>query len=176
MPESDPGDGEIGDAEEFLRELDRVEYDDTLLGLVGEGYDVNAPGDQAVADFLGTWRDDVRRVPLDRSQMPSAHTARGELPPGPTTGGTVSATEDAAAQIRALANSSNVPTQVLDEAYQRLNTFMGEIQAATGENSQHRADLLGSTQQAQGAIQTAISACTQLLDDIQRAADGHARG
>jgi uncharacterized alpha-E superfamily protein len=88
----------------------------------------------------------------------------------------LSATEDAAAQIRALANSQNVPTQVLDEAYQRLGTFMGEIQAATGENSQHRADLIGSVQEAQAAVTNALSACTKLLDDIHKAADGHARG
>jgi len=93
-----------------------------------------------------------------------------------TRGGTLSATDDAAAQIRALASSENVPTAVLSQAYTSLGTFMGEIQAATGETSQHRQDLLGSVQQAQSAVQTAIDACTKLLDDIHKAADGHARG
>lgn len=175
MPESDPSDGEINDVDEFLREIDNIERDETLIELVGDGYDVNAPGDQAVADLLGAWRDDVRQVPVERSQLPSAHTASGRMPPA-SIGGTLSATEDAAAQIRALASSSNVPTQVLDEAFRRLGEFMGEIQAAAGENSQHRQDLLASVQQAQGAVQDAIGACTKLLDDIQRAADGHARG
>jgi hypothetical protein len=125
----------------------------------------------------GCARHDVDVEPFDHGRWDRAvetHTAGRR--PAPTTGGTLSATDDAAAQIRALANSENVPTRVLDMAYQRLSAFLGEIQGATGEGSQHRESLMGSAQQAQASIETALQACTKLLDDIHKAADGHARG
>jgi hypothetical protein len=120
---------------------------------------------------VGDQYDDINEVFTD---LAAAEGLPTPLPP--IERGSMSATEDAAAQIRALANSQNVPTAVLDEAHQRLGAFMGEVQGAAGENSQHRDALLGSVQEAQAAVYTAIQACTKLLDDIQTAADGHARG
>lgn len=100
MPESDPDNGEINDVDEFMREIDNIERDETLIDFVGQGYDVNAPGDQAVADLLGAWRDDVAGAPVDESRLPSAHTARGKLPPAPTTGGIMGTTQENAAVVR----------------------------------------------------------------------------
>jgi hypothetical protein len=177
MPESDPGDGEIGNAEEFLRELDRVEYDDTLLGLVGDGYDVNAPGDQAVADFLGAWRDDVRRVPLDRSQMPSAHTARGSLPPTLTPGEPMSIMDDAQ-HIGAMSND-HTAISAIKTAKQHL---LDAIQALVGAQ-QHITDTAGTAaallggpdgEQIQGQGQQAaqeVSNLTEQIDAADKTAD-----
>lgn len=88
----------------------------------------------------------------------------------------MSATDDAAAQIRALAMSENIPTTVLDEAYQRLENFQLEARAAMGETSQHFEAIYGSAQNAQNAVLTAIQACQKLVQDIATAAEGHARG
>lgn len=144
MRESDPSDGEIDDVEEFLREFDRVEYDETLLDLVGDGYDVNAPGDQDVADLLGAWRDRVREAPIDETRMPSAHTARGELPHARTTGGTVSISDNAA-QIGQLSQDESIAgavrqakarlaeaTQHLVGAHQRTTEIAGQAAGLLG--------------------------------------------
>lgn len=120
MPESDPDNGEIDDVEEFMRDIDNIERDETLIELVGEGYDVNAPGDQAVADLLGAWRDDVTGVPVDESRLPSAHTARGRMPPAPTTGGTMSF-EELAEEF------AGIKTMTPHEELQALYAVVGQM-------------------------------------------------
>src|SRR5436190_9004204 len=137
MPESDPGDdGEINDVEEFMREFDNIEHDETLIELLGEGYDVNAPGDQAVADLLGAWRDDVTGVPVDESRLPSAHTADGRMPPAPTTGGNLSISDNAARLSliggdQGAAGAFQSAEQVMNE--QVLGTLMNVVQGLPGD-------------------------------------------
>lgn len=175
MPENDPRDGEINDVDEFLRELDRVDYDETLVGLVGQGYDVNAPGDQAVADLLGAWRDDVNRVPIDESQLPSAHTASGRMPPAATIGGTMSIQEDAE-QLRNIASSQDFPTGLLRAADSKFDEIVAQVQNIVGDQSQHLEKVRGAAEIAKDKIDEAIAATMNFEAAIHDAADGHARG
>lgn len=176
MPESDPDNGEINDVDEFLREVDQIDYDETLVDLVGQGYDVNAPGDQAVADLLGAWRDDVARVPVDSSRLPSAHTARGELPP--TAGGTLSIAEHAA-RLYIIGNDEAPATgahvagdnltgiaipdleqtvlAALQQGSQSLDSHIGTALACVGEGEDHQ-QIGGAGEHAKQAYATAIAA------------------
>ncbi len=176
MPESDPGDdGEINDVEEFMREFDNIERDETLIELLGEGYDVNALGDQPVADLLGAWRDDVTSVPVDESRLPSAHTASGRMPPAPTIGGTMSIQEDAE-QLRNIASSQDFPTGLLRAADSKFDEIVAQVQNIVGDQSQHLDKVRGAAEIAKDKIDEAIAATMNFEAAIHDAADGHARG
>jgi hypothetical protein len=168
MPENDdPGVGEINDVEEFLREFDRVEYDETLIELVGQGYDVNAPGDQAVADLLGAWRDDVNQVPVDASRLPSAHTADGRMPPAPTTGGPVSAMDEAAKlrEIAQYTSAKGMAQQILDD----LTSVMEQITNALGPGHSRLGDALGPIEEVRGHVQqlaVMLDGAFDMLNDV----------
>jgi hypothetical protein len=173
MPENDdPGVGESNDVEEFLREFDRVEYDETLIGLVGQGYDVNAPGDQAVADLLGAWRDDVGRVPVDESRFPSAHTASGKMPP--ITGGTrrMPINEDAA-QVATMANDTTA-LSALGSCKERLDDALAAIAHASdhvASSAGTAANLLGGAEgeTVNGQGQQVVQELSNLSGQIQAA-------
>lgn len=171
MPESDPSDGEINDVDEFLREFDDIGYDETLIGLVGEGYDANAPGDQEVADLLGAWRDDVRQTPTNESQLPSAHTVSGRLPPA-ITGGTLSISENAAALADIAADTTVAGSCVLTTT-SLTDDIMPTLQEALGtlEDDSAQAVVLlgnGASAQAVGAAgEAAKSALGAVLASIQ---------
>lgn len=180
MPKSDPGDGETSDDELLDVTLTDAEIDylKTDGGPLPPEHSRQPEYDEILSVFeeVRTWKKVVDGTPVPDKLDPKRLTEIHQLAEYMRKGTYVSATEDAAAQIRALASSQNVPTQVLDEAYQRLSAFQGEVLAAAGENSVHQQTLLASVQQAQAAVEAAIGACTQLLDDIHTAADGHARG
>jgi hypothetical protein len=183
MPENDPSDGEINDVDEFLREFDRIDYDETLVGLVGQGYDVNAPGDQAVADLLGAWRDDVNRVPIDESQLPSVHTASGRMPPASTTGGTLSISDNAARL--AVIGSDQGAAGAFQSAEQAMNdqilgTLMNVVEGLPGDvngavealgSSPAAGEIQSMGEHAAGAVEDAISLVQAAIAGIQQAAE-----
>jgi hypothetical protein len=171
MPESDPGDGAIDDVDEFMRDIDNIERDETLIELVGEGYDLNAPGDQAVADLLGAWRDDVTSVPVDESRLPSAHTARGELPPAPTTGGTMSASDDAAAL-----RSIELPFGAIQQAQQQLDTALATASQLLGSNGTGLQAVQAAIQQAKQEIDGGYSMVQEVENQLDQAASGLTQG
>lgn len=175
MPESDDPGGEIDDVDEFLREFDNVERDETLLELLGEGYDVNAPGDQAVADLLGAWRDDVTAVPVDESRLPSAHTVDGRMPPAPITGGSMSFSDEAE-QLRAVASSREFPIALIQQASQSFDDMFAQCSQILGAQSQHTQTVGGAIEAAKAALQSALEAAKYVEKTIHDAADGHARG
>lgn len=121
-------DGEIDDLAEFFATLGKVERDEQLVDLLGQGYDVNAPGDQAVADMLGSWRDDIDSEPLEdltKTTLRGQHSSGAQMPAN--TGGTMSF-EDLAGQFAGLKSMTpHTEAQTLDTALGQLGSAGAEI-------------------------------------------------
>lgn len=126
MPEND----EPRSVEEFLNDLGRVEHDDALLDVIGQGYDVKATGDQAVVDLLSAWEQAITTEPsLDVANR----AERGERSPGSTlrpvnTGGTVSSVQENASELNGMPDS--FPYEVQQSVathFERLGTRIKEI-------------------------------------------------
>lgn len=170
MPDSDPSDGEITDADEFLREIGNIERDETLIDFIGQGYDVNAPGDQDVADLLGAWRDGVGRAPVN-VELPSAAIARGAVPRAPTRGGTMSIAEDAA-HLAALAGST-AERGAVQQAMQGVEDIRAQAMSLLGSNAAQGAAVGGAAEAARAALEAADGAIAVFLAAISDAASYH---
>lgn len=170
MPESDPSDGEITDADEFLREIGNIERDETLIDFVGQGYDVNTPGDQDVADLLGAWRDDVGRAPVN-VELPSAAIARGETPRAPTRGGTMSIAEDAA-RLRSI----ELPFGAIQQAQQMLDSALEQAVMILGNDAAGAQAVQGAIQAAKQEIDGGYSMVQEVENQLEQAANRHLGG
>lgn len=154
MPENDEPDA----VEQFMQDLANVGRDDALLDLLGQGYQVETPGDQTVTDMLGGWSRDITAEPAtdvgDRA-------LRGEHSPGSllptTTGGTVSSIEDRAQQLLALADKA--PSADLQQLMSGIEAWNREVAALLGNSSGAAA--------INGAVQQALQTCGQLLQAVE---------
>lgn len=182
MPEDAPGDGE-SDADEdpnvidFLRDLSNIGYDDAVLGVLGSGRDVEyaEPGrDQAVADLLSAWRNDVDSEPLgpideqaiEAHEAHEAHeaekiTGTQPLPASATPpGGPVSdSIYDKAAQLYQLA--SEAPTTSIHTTMVAVEAWGQQVQGLLGQTT-------GGVM-LQGLVERALQTLQELQAGIQNA-------
>ncbi|MFD5245029.1 hypothetical protein ACFWIW_10820 [Amycolatopsis sp. NPDC058340] len=176
MPPRDPDDGEIDDVQEFLDTLGEVEYDDVLLSLLGDGGNLDVPGDvvdQQLANALSGWRNDVDREPVRDEAIGQKHPAGGEWPPA-ITGGTVSVQDDAA-QLRNIAPGDHARSMAAEV---RTDTEARIAAAAVALGEGHAG--MQTIQSAAGAVTAAVDALEGALgmftDAINQVADNVQRG
>ncbi len=164
MPDSDDGEEEINDLDEFLNTIDDIERDDTLVDLLGQGYDVAASGDQDVADMLGTWRDEIDTEPVRNLIEPALG---GHHSPG----GTMSISDDAEA-LRAI----GVPTGALQQALLDLDSVLEQASQLLGSNGAGLSIIEQAVGQAKQAVSTAFEQVQAVTNALQDAANKHQGG
>jgi hypothetical protein len=173
MPTGDPDDGEIGDVDEFLGTLGEVEYDDVLLSLLGDGGNLDVPGDdveQQLTNLLSGWRNDGDREPVRDEAIGQKHPQGGEWPSN-TTGGTMSATDDAAA-LRAI----QLPNGTIQQSMQELDNVLAQASSILGSSGTGLGDITSAVQEAKLQLDSAFSAMQQVESALETAAGGLTRG
>lgn len=164
MPTRDPDDGEIDNVQEFIDSLGEVEYDDVLLSLLGDGGNLDVPGDvveQQLANALSSWRDDGDREPVRDEAIGQKHPQGGEWPPG-TTGGTVSVQDDAA-QLRAIP----LPRGEIREATAVLTTALQQVSSILGPNGTGAQELAAAIQETRARLDGAF----EMVEEIGNVLD-----
>ncbi|MGW3992390.1 hypothetical protein ACWEF6_02770 [Amycolatopsis sp. NPDC004772] len=152
-----------------------IEAADVYLDAIGNRRDF-------VGDQLGAteWRKDVDAEPFDWGQTPSAHIARGELPPAPPSGGTLSIAEHAArlyvigndeapatGAATASENLTGIPVPdlsqtvvgPLQEGQSSLESHVSSALACVGDGSDHQ-EIGGAGEAAKQAYATALAAAS----------------
>lgn len=162
-------DGEIDDVDEFLNTLGQVEYDEQLVGLIGDGYNVNSPGDQPVADLLSAWRDDIASEPTNVSKLPSGRTDKYGNPPT-NTGGKVSISDDAAA-LRTI----TLPFGAIQQAQGELDAAL-ELAAQLLGTASGLDEIQGAVQQAKTELDGGYSMVQQVENVLEQVAARHQGG
>lgn len=133
MPENDEPTEDAVD--EFLAELDDIGHDDALLDVIGEGYDVEVPGDQAVVDMLSSWNRDVSTEP---SADLTERALRGERSTGsllPSTTGETMSVQENAAELNGMPDSFPYEAQQsvanhFEQVGARIKAILGDGHAA----------------------------------------------
>ncbi|RSN26517.1 hypothetical protein DMC63_01390 [Streptomyces sp. WAC 05977] len=173
MPSRDPDDGEIDDVEEFLNTLDAVAHDEVLLSLLGEGRNLDVPGDvvdQQIANALSSWRGDVDREPMRDEAIGQKHPAGGEWPPA-TTGGTMSATDDAAAL-----RSIQLPNGLIQQAMTEIDEAANQARAILGESGTGIGEINAAAAQTKEQLDAGYSHLQMMEQAIDNAAANLTRG
>lgn len=175
MPTRDPDDGEISDVDEFVNTLSEVEYDDVLLSLLGEGRNLDVPGDvvdQQLANALSSWRNDGDREPVRDEAIGQKHPAGGAWPPA-TTGGTLSVSESAGA-LRRLA--TDMPLHQQQEVANQLEQLATDVAAHLGSDHPGFGRIQGAIDQARNLSSNTYAALETITQVTNEVADSLMRG